>query len=272
MGYKWKFNNGPSKDLLFQIAGNYENSTFDVLTPVQNEYIQTDYNGEISFPKLQFSTWGEAGSYTLRYTCDGYYAASTFETVVVSWIKKISLAADQVKWLELTHPAFAQFHLTYIVEVLDKDNNGVYGKFPSSVTVESMSVADGKIKVQIISNITQYKFSSPDGIMSVPLRIACLSEPMKVWFRIVVDHLTLITPEILLIEQGDFDSRLPTYIQVPQDLPETVKLSEALGERFNFHIYNSYCNFVEEEAGYGELMIDFDLDGFSPLPRDFYLV
>ncbi len=62
------------KDLMFAQAGLYSYDSTEPFKESKIEYFYSDVNGEISFPHVKFTGYGEGDlSHWQKFTCDGIY-------------------------------------------------------------------------------------------------------------------------------------------------------------------------------------------------------
>lgn len=128
---------------------------------------------------------------------------------------------------------------------LDKDGNGVPGKFPNKIFVKTLD-SGIQVEAQIVVDHSISQASNKDGLMRVPVWLLCLEEDTEFTFVFHIDGNMIETQQFsgIAVYTDDTDAygSLPAFIEMDGDDGDSKYywIGDDLDD-FVFNIYNINC-------------------------------
>ena len=201
-GYHSAYKNHPVKYLEYPIPAIYNDEADDQIFEgaIIKAYNMTDKNGKVIFKDLRLSESGPSGNYTIEFNCGNDAAISSFD--VSSSIDKSKLKfIKQIKSpVIVSDSSISEFDLLLEIVVYNKENYGIYGKYPEEIYILTQNSRDQKyILAEIVHESSSFEASNEDGIMTIPVRITKLLQSTIANITVTIDSFNLTSQYIEFI-------------------------------------------------------------------------
>lgn len=180
--------------------------------------------------------------------------------------------------MKVYNPLDVDYHFVLLLEAININGDGVPGKVPTSVVVSSQSNSGDLIVISIAEWSSDFKESSKDGIIVVPIKVNCIGAPMKrplsVELTATVDGETVTsTPiELITMRLSPIDA---TYLVVPTFGGPTpiLSLHTTVANTYVWTLLNAKCEAITAIPNLAPVVTlesYFDPEGYAPLPENFF--
>ena len=157
--------------------------------------------------------------------------------------------------------------------MLDSDEFGVPGKYPSQIITTTNNTSDrNNIDIQIADNIDLFEASKDDGVMTIPVKVSKLVSDTLANLTLIIDGINVTTSYIQFyldeninintISKIEFSQIPISYfedgVQFNQKFTVKAIAYNLLGQRIGFDGYEMYIG------------IYFNPSTQAPIPEDFF--
>ena len=207
-GYQSSMRNHPVKYLERPIAGKYSEDADNPSSnnPIISEYYFSDKEGIIIFDDMRISQSGPIGNFSIQFKWIESFTTTKNDMIAQSSITRFKFAQPPPIELLVDTTKNQDFDFTLVVEVTDENDQGVPGKYPTNLIVQSSNPSDqANIEVSIVHEIELFTPSQKDGVMTIPLIVNKLTKDVDATITLVIDNVNVTTPKISF-SLGDYQN------------------------------------------------------------------
>lgn len=274
-GYRVSYPDHPLKYLERPIPGNYSEDFDNPASQDQliKQYAVTDSEGKVTFKDLKFSKSGPAGNYSIFFSCGLQTKEMIHNILVFSSIdpKKIKFRTQLPEQVFVKDLSKFEYDLVLIIEVLDKNDMPIKGKYPSHIYVQSNLTKDSSnIEGRIQHEIDLFEASQDDGIMTIPIKISKLTSTTIANVTLTLDSMNITTGYIKFLKSPIISKTEISQIKLTNVPVAQFEAGLEIGETFllEAEAFNAEGDPVNIEDKTILLQVYFNLDSQAPVPAE----
>ena len=168
-----------------------------------------------------------------------------------------------------------EYDFVLTIEVLDKDENGVPGKYPTKLITKTNNSSDSnKIGIMLADEIDHFEASRDDGVITIPIKITKLLDTTVACITLIIDEVSITTSfiEFYLDEDAGMDviSKIE-YTQLPKD---DFERGLNISQKFTVKAvaYNLHEEIINSKGYIIKPMIYFHPSTQAQIPSEFFIM
>ena len=206
--YQSSIPNHPVKYLERPISGKYVEDADNpsIEEPIISEYYFSNKEGIVTFEDMRISQSGPIGNFSVQFKWSNGFRTAINDIITLTSIVRFKFAQPPPNELIVDSTKKQDFDFTLIIEVTDKNDAGVPGKYPTNLFIEPLNAAEkSNIEIKIVHEIELFTSSQKDGVMTIPLIVSKLTKDVDATITLVIDNVNVTTPKISFF-LGDYQN------------------------------------------------------------------
>jgi hypothetical protein len=112
--------------------------------------------------------------------------------MVKTSVAKVKILTTPPSVVVIKNPRMNFHHMLFTFEAKNSKGEGITGKAPETVNIKWKSDPTKEIKLMIVSNVAEYAYSSPNGVMTIPVKVQCMEADIFVILEFDIEGIKVV--------------------------------------------------------------------------------
>ena len=168
-----------------------------------------------------------------------------------------------------------EYDFVIAIEVLDKDDNGVPGKYPTKLITKTNNSSDSnKIGIMLADEIDHFEASRDDGVITIPIKVTKLLDTIVASITLIIDDIPITTTFIEFYLDEDAGMNVISKIEYTQLPIDDFERGLDINQQFTVKAvaYNLLGQIISSTGYFIKPMIYFHPSTQAQVPSGFFIM